>query len=149
MSGEHSDQRLDLRDLSEEELCGVHYADGVSEFRSKVGCLLAALSSRPPQQLKLTILGQAYSIFVSTMGGNLDIGLSREAGHDPAFPTHAHLIITHDGLLRISNDGINVVPPQQPLQPYMAPGPEGVDINVRARTWLDPFVNSLVETLSV
>ena len=127
------EQSLDcFDDLSKEELEAVAYLDSVAPFRETIVCLKASLLRKigrgGSSQLlfDITVQETTFNVVATSLdGSSLDLSLQKRSGRS-IFPNYAHFLITDYGMLRVPNDGINVTPPEQPLQPYEVPGQKGV-----------------------
>ena len=158
MSIDSPQDDLDPNRLSLDEQCGQGYFDATVDFRDKVACLRMILCSEgTPSHVDLTLGGHSYSVDVTVSAAatetpnnvSVDIFLCRPPGGDATFPINAHIVITHQGTLRVLSDGLTVFSSQQPLQPYAFPGHEEIPHNLRIRIWLDTFIEGLLGTLYV
>ena len=149
------EQSLDcFDDLSKEELEAVAYLDSVAPFRETIVCLKASLLRKigrgGSSQLlfDITVQETTFNVVATSLdGSSLDLSLQKRSGRS-IFPNYAHFLITDYGMLRVPNDGINVTPPEQPLQPYEMPGQKGAAPLYEVRRWLDPTLWALLESVS-
>lgn len=137
-------------EFSEGELAAVKYIAGIAPQLEECAQFFELLGKYNGRHVGIWLDRVPFDVYVLAVGsGVFNVILHKDSPLPSSFPAYASLEVSHAQNVRVVADGVNVLSPAQPLQPYSGEAIlSRVEAHRAVRLWLDPFLKQAVTQLT-